>query len=119
MHHTNLVHRPLIRRLILLVFSKRKKRGETTLPMLNKNPSATADGTDFMFQLESDPLTIPIYRDSVVNQAYGSSGSFASKNNEATDGLNSATIGDTWVIHSNGKYPNSFKQRLRKSSFAV
>src|SRR2546430_5404241 len=53
------------------------------------------------------------------NQAYGSSGSFASKNNEATDGLNSAATGDIRWINSIGKYPNSFKQRLRKLSFVV
>src|SRR5688572_24252754 len=50
---------------------------------------------------------------------YGSSGSFASKNNEATDGLNSAAIGDTRVINSIGKYPNSVEQRMRKPSFVA
>src|SRR6266550_2940090 len=51
--------------------------------------------------------------------SHGSSGSFASKNNEATDGLNSATIGDIRVINSIGKYPNSVEQRMRKPSFVV
>src|SRR5260370_30722547 len=54
-----------------------------------------------------------------INHAYGSRGSFASKNNDATDGLNSAAIGDIWVINSIGKYPNSVEQRMRKPSFVV
>src|SRR5258706_14439905 len=51
--------------------------------------------------------------------SYGSRGSFASKNNEATAGLNSAEIGDIRVINSIGKYPNSVEQRMRKPSFVV
>src|SRR5256885_17240258 len=54
-----------------------------------------------------------------INQAYGSSGSFASKNNEATDGLNSASTGDIRLINSIGKYPSSFRFRVRNSSLAL
>ena len=50
---------------------------------------------------------------------YGSSGSFASKNSEATDGLNSAVIGDIRVIDSIGKYPNSVEQRMRNPSLVM